>query len=73
MRDGAGRVGRFVKCFISVIFNVDDFCPTPGKYTVMKQDQAGGPSLIISLVEDGCTARVKILTTSPEVWFGSLQ
>ena len=51
----------------------DDFCPTPGKYTVMKQDQAGGPSLIISLVEDGCTARVKILTTSPEVWFGSLQ
>ncbi len=51
----------------------DDFCPTPGKYTVMKQDQAGGSSLIISLVEDGCTARVKILTSSPEVWFGSLQ
>jgi len=51
----------------------DDFCPTPGKYTVMKQDQAGEPSLIISLVEDDCMARVKILTTSPEVWFGALQ
>jgi hypothetical protein len=51
----------------------DDFCPTPGKYTVMKQDRAGIPTLVISLVEDGCTARVRILTTSPEVWFGALQ
>jgi hypothetical protein len=39
----------------------------------MKQDQAESSSLVITLVEDGCTARVRILTTSPEVWFGALQ
>jgi hypothetical protein len=39
----------------------------------MKQEQEGEPTLIFSLVEKGCTARVKILTTSPEVWFGNLQ
>jgi hypothetical protein len=50
----------------------DDFCPTPGKYTVTKQEQAGGSALIIGLVEDNCAARVKILVTAPITWFGAL-
>ena len=50
----------------------DDFCPTPGKYTVTKQEIAEGSALVIRLVEDSCTARVKILTTGPKIWFGPL-
>ena len=51
----------------------DDFCPAPGKYAVMRQEQSGEPALVFTLVEDPCASRVKILTTSPEVWFGVLQ
>jgi hypothetical protein len=50
----------------------DDFCPTPGKYTVMKQEEAGGSALVIALVEDGCTTRARILTSGPVTWFGDL-
>jgi hypothetical protein len=50
----------------------DDFCPTPGKYTVMKQGEAENTALVIRVVEDGCPARVKILTTGPATRFGDL-
>jgi len=55
-----------------MLFIKDDFCPTPGKYSVTRQIEANTASLVIALVEDGCTARVKILTTAPEIWFGAL-
>jgi hypothetical protein len=50
----------------------DDFCPTPGKYTVQKQEISGAPSLVVTLVQDGCNARMKILTGAPAAWFGAM-
>jgi hypothetical protein len=50
----------------------DDFCPPPGKYTVTKQVDAELSTLSIALKDDNCTARVKILTTAPEIWFSAL-
>jgi len=51
----------------------DDFCPTPGKYTVQEQEREGGPALVVELVEDGCTARMKILTGGVVSWIGSMK
>ena len=51
---------------------IDDFCPTPGKYTATKREGSGETTLVMALVEDGCTARAKILTAAPAKWFGAL-
>jgi len=51
----------------------DDFCPTPGKYSVMKQGEPGTSWLTFTLLEDGCTARMKILTGGVATWFGVMK
>jgi hypothetical protein len=49
----------------------DDFCPKPGKYTM---EESGGENkvLTVTLVEDACAARVRILTGAPAVWSAKL-
>jgi hypothetical protein len=57
---------------VGLFFVTDDFCPKPGRYEVRK---TGGPDteLSIKLVEDACSARIKILTGAVATWYRPLQ
>jgi hypothetical protein len=48
----------------------DDFCPTPGHYTIQKVSDGDQVSLNVTVVQDDCEARKNILTSGLSTWVG---
>jgi hypothetical protein len=71
--DGTGPSESGKDWFEDGIFMIsDDFCPTPGKYTVQKIGEGDQSSLSLTMIEDNCAARQKILTAGTSTWVGPL-